>query len=196
MSLVVVSAVRFEAEATLELFVRLGIPHEYFSVGIGPLHTARSSVELRERCRGRDVLYLGSCGSFYTFAEPHLVTTQNVYWMPACLRTGIAGFPEHIYPKIVLPPTKLPLPQKDVLTSASVSLTSDFADDVRAKLGSAENLVENMELYACADALRESQSLSIILGVTNEVGPQGRSQWATHFKAVAQMSADYLASRF
>lgn len=188
MSLLVVSAVQFEAEASLEVLKHA----EYFEIGIGCLAAAKSEAALAERCRGRDVLYLGSCGSFYPFEKVHLITADKTFWMPPCLRTGIAGAPEHLYPPIEFPESKFDLPRKSVLTSPSVSLVSHIEPHVQSTLPPKDHLVENMELYACANALLQSRSLNVILGVTNEVGPEGRKQWAASFRKVATLTAEFV----
>ncbi len=196
MSLLVVSAVRFEAEPSLQILRDKGLAFTFFELGIGPLNAARSAVRLGELCRNRTVLFLGSCGSFYPFHAPHLLTVDTVWWLTPCVRAGIAGFPEHVHPPFSLPQTRLALPVKTVLTAASISLSSDFAPAVRAKLPDPEHLVENMELYACIEALLEAKTLDLILGVTNAVGSQSRAQWASHHRRVAQLTAEFLEESY
>lgn len=194
MTLLVVSAVFFEAEASLHVLKKKDPSLEYFELGIGPLHAAKSAAALKEKCRGKDVLYLGSCGSFYAFDKAHLITVDTVYWMPPCLRAGLSGAPEGLYPPYTFPEASLPLPKKSVLTSPTVSLTDHFDTDLETKLPSKEDLVENMELYACAEALLEAKSLHTILGVTNQVGPEGRKQWASNFRDIAFLTSEFLNS--
>ncbi len=192
MSLLVVSAFKPEAKPTLELLTKNKVPFEYFQLGVGPIHAAKSEALLKKAARGRTVLYVGSCGSFYSFKDLHLVSVDSVYWMPPCLRTGIAKIPLILHKPIYFPNSEISLPKKAVLTSPSVSLVNAFAENVEKNLPSKELLVENMELYACAEALLEAKSLYVILGVTNEVGPSGSKDWEKNFKEIAHMTASFV----
>jgi hypothetical protein len=192
-NLLVVSAIRFEAEASLEVLKKQYTSVDYFEIGVGPLAAAKSEARLGDLCTGRTVLYLGSCGSFYEFEKPTLVTVDKVYWMPPCVRTGIAEIPERFFPSpIEFPKPTLDLPQKSVLTTPSISLVSNFAPKISESLEPHSSLVENMELYACAEGLLKARSLHIILGVSNQVGPDGRRQWAQNFRDAAYRTAQFL----
>ena len=185
------SAARFEAEPSLEVLKNKYGSVDYFEIGIGPLAAAKSEAHLQEVCAGRIVYFVGSCGAFYPFHELHLVTVDTVYWMPTCVRMGLGGFPESLFPKKSLS-TKLDLPKKSVLTSVSVSLSCEISETVAKTLPPKDQLVENMELYACVDALAKAEEIHIILGVTNQVGNKGRLQWAENFQRVAELTAEFI----
>ena len=193
-SIIVISAIPFEAQETCSV-LREHLPcTEYALVGVGPIAAAKSEAVLAEKCKGKIALYIGSCGSFYEFEKPHLVTTQRVHWMPPCIRTGIASAPEHLYQPYDLSIPRLNLPIKTVLTSPSISLVNDFSPTLYQRLPPSSDLVENMELYSCGRGLTQALSLHIILGVTNGVGPEGRKQWAMNSRHVAKMTAEYVRS--
>lgn len=190
MSLLVLSAARFEAEQSLEV-LKKKYAVEYYEIGIGPIPAAKSDVHLQEICKGRDVLYLGSCGSFYPYEDLHLITVDKVYWMPACLRMGLSSVPEGLYSPYEFQISNS-LEKKSVLTSATISLVDMIDEKQKFNLPPAQHLVENMELYACAPSLLKAKTLNIILGVTNQVGPQGHDQWLANFKKIAKMTAEFL----
>lgn len=191
MSLILVAAVQFEALPSLEVFRNLDLPVEFFELGIGPINAAKSAAKLANKCKDKNVLYIGSCGSFYPFQAPHLITVEKIFWMPPCVRTGIAGHLDGLHPPYSLK-ANLALPVRSVLTSPSISLIDEISTSIAANLPSRESLVENMELYACFSGLQQARSLRILLGVSNAIGPQGRIQWQTHFKTVAKMTAEFI----
>lgn len=191
MSLLVVSAVKFEALPSLESLRSLNTHIDFFELGIGPINAAKSAAVLTEKAKNKNVLYLGSCGAFYPFEAPHLITVDKILWMPPCVRTGIAGHLDHLHPPYSTK-VNLDLPICSVLTSPSISLTDEISPNLVAILPSRERLVENMELYACFGGLEYARSVQILLGVTNAIGPQGRIQWQTHFKTVAKLSAEFI----
>lgn len=191
-SILVISAIPAEAQDVYSVLKEALPCTEYAMVGIGPLDAARAEAGLAEKCKGKIALFIGSCGSFYEFEKPHLVTVKDVHWMPPCIRTGIASVPEHIYQPYVISYPKLDLPVKTVLTTPSISLTDDFNPNLYRKLPPKSELVENMELYACARGIMNALSIHVILGVSNAVGPEARKQWAYNFKPVVKLTTDYV----
>lgn len=197
MTLLVVAAARFEAEQSLAVLKTFDPSVEFFELGVGPLPAAKSEARLFERCRGKDVIYIGSCGSFYPFETLHLTTVDEVHWMPPCMRTGIASYPEQFWQKpYKCPEAILPLLKKSVLTTPSISLVDHFAPNIVSKLPPIHSLTENMELYTVMDALLQARSLHTILGVTNQVGPEGSKQWEKNFREIAKMTAEFLQQMF
>lgn len=189
-----VSAVRFEAEAALSVLRQKDDEWDYFEVGIGPLNAAKSEAALAAVAVGKRVVFIGSCGSFYPFQRPHLVSIDTVFWMPPCVRTGLAQMPDGIHPPVALAPSGFPLlPKKKLLTTPSISLRDDILPNL--DLPARDDLVENMELYACIGGmLANAAKFDVIMGVTNQVGPLGREQWRANFKHVTQMTADFIAN--
>lgn len=197
MSLLVIAAVKFEALPLLEELYKRNFSFDFFPVGIAPLNAAKSSEKLAETCQGRDVLYIGSCGSFAPFKKPYLVRATSTYWMPAGIRSGISDIEASWYPKITFPQGKLggKLPEATILTSPEISLTKTIKREC-LKEEKIENLFENMELYPVAEALKQSRSLDIILGVTNEICQDSRKQWKENFKEVALLTKEFILTRY
>lgn len=194
MSILIVSAAKFEAQPTLSCLEEYSISADFFECGIGPVHAAKSVSELKRAAQGRQVYFLGSCGIFGEFSTPFLCTTDEIHWMPTGERMGHAKLMDHIYPPYSLKiPNPLNLPLVKILTSSSVSLSNE----IKLKhLPNPDCLVENMEAYCIAKDLYEaSSSLEIIMGITNQVGPNGSDQWSANFKSVARMTAQYMERR-
>ncbi|NRA44565.1 MAG: hypothetical protein HRU09_06370 [Oligoflexales bacterium] len=178
--LLIASAVRFEVEPLLKLLQAHKIAHEYFEFGIGPINAAKNAVKLVDEARGRNLIYIGSAGTFSTFQSPYLCKADEVFWLPTAERMGLAKHMDFLHPPISVPQNAhFDLPVAKVLTSTSVSLKSDI---VFENLPENELLVENMEAYAVLmDLLGIVKSIDVILGVTNGVGPEGSRQWALNF---------------
>ncbi len=197
-NILIVSAVHFEAEPTLEQFRKRGISFEYFEAGVGPIHAARSAGELCKRASGRHVLILGTSGSFTEFTAPYLVQIDKVFWLPTAERMGIAKYLPKIHPPVDLPKTgNFDLPYRQILCSTSISLHPDigiFTDEI--DLPPSEFLIENMEAYPLVyELLPVVKSLDVIMGITNEVGPHGSIQWQQNFRLLAKLTAEYLETQ-
>ena len=192
-SLLIISAVGFEAKPTLDMLEKNNIEHEYMEIGIGPINAAKSTTALKEKAKGKNVIYLGSAGSFGEFSYPYLVTVNKVYWMPTAERMGIAKYMEDLHKPISIPATgNFDLQAKIVLTSTSVSLDASISLDLPEQ----SKLIENMEAYSVAAELNEvAESVDIIFGITNGVGPDGSKDWVKNFKKISAMTAEYLESQ-
>lgn len=192
-SLLVISAVGFEAKPTLDMLEKNNIEHEYMEIGIGPINAAKSTTALKEKAKGKNVIYLGSAGSFGEFSAPYLVMVNKVYWMPTAERMGIAKYMEDLHKPISIPATgNFDLQAKTVLTSTSVSLDASISLDLPEQ----SKLIENMEAYSVAAELNEvAESVDIIFGITNGVGPDGSKEWVKNFKKISAMTAEYLESQ-
>ena len=91
-NILLISAARFEAKPSIEILRKNNIKYDYFEFGIGPIHAAKSAEKLKERAKGKNVIYLGSCGTFSDFREPYLATVDQVHWMPTAERMGLAKY--------------------------------------------------------------------------------------------------------
>jgi hypothetical protein len=193
---IIVSAVIEEASPTLELFAERGIRCEHFALGVGPLHAARAGVKLAAVAKGKPVIYIGSAGCYYSFTGPHLVGVTRVLWSPTGERYGLAQRPEWLYPPLELRRhNSLGLAEKTVLTSTGITVTDEALPSSCDLI--LNECVENMELYACADALQEAASeLTIVLGITNQIGSMGRGQWLQNRNLVAQLTAEALSQHY
>lgn len=188
--LLVISAVKFEAKPTLEMLDSNGVNYEYMEFGVGPINAAKSALKIKNGAKGKNVLYLGSVGTFGVFTDPHLVVIDKVWWMPTAERMGLAKCMEDMNTPVDIPLTGyFDLPVRQILTSSSVSFTADIS----VNLPQHDVLVENMEAYSIVgDLIESAQSLDVIMGVSNAVCPEGSTQWAENFELVSNMTAKYL----
>ena len=192
MKILVVSAVKFEVKPLLIEMKKKDYVFESFEIGIGPLKAARSSKELEKKCHGAHVIYVGTCGVFVPLEKPYLISAKETHWMPAGVRSGISDINPSWEPPVSFEgiPQSHDLQKGIILTSPEISLTKDFKNKEMKENSS--SIYENMELYCVAEALKKSAKLDIILGVTNEIGPNSRSEWKENFKKLAKMSKSYI----
>ncbi len=191
-----VSAAPFEAEPTLAACKKAGLDVSYASCGIGPLHAAKAEHNLKELAAGREVIFIGTCGSFLPGQGLQLVHATKTIWFTPCLQAGIAWAIDGLYPVIDLPPppkSAPPLPKKIIATSSTISRERAYLRNTETLLPFPEkDLVENCELYACAEGLKAARSLLVVMAITNEIGPNARSQWKNNFGPAAELTAEYV----
>jgi hypothetical protein len=191
-SLIIVSAAPFEAEATIKVCQGLGVHTTYLSCGIGPLKAAKAEQMIKEQVSGKTVLFLGSCGSFTAFKEIHLVQAYKTIWFTPCLQAGISWAIDGLYPPMDVP-SSLDLPKKVIATSSTISKEKAYLRNTETLLPDPEkDLVENCELYSCIEGLKAAAKLSVIMAVTNEIGPDARKQWRDNFRPAAELTAAYV----
>ena len=197
MEITLVSAARFEAEAFLRAATTPNLTINYLSCGIGALHAAKEESRLARLCRGKQVLFIGTCGSFAPFHGVELVQIDQVHWLPTCERAGYADSIAGLHPPIVLPeaPAWLDLPIRTALCGPTISRYDLISAKLQAGLAAKDLLVENLELYSCIGAIAHScQSLAVVLAITNEISDLGRSQWREHYLEAAEKTAAYLVT--
>ncbi|MEY4632283.1 MAG: hypothetical protein RIQ81_2403 [Pseudomonadota bacterium] len=192
--LLVVSAVDFEVRPLCQRLKARGIPHRTAHTGIGSLAAAASALELGRLSTGCHVIFVGTAGTFASFEQPFLCTASRVCWLPSGERTGISyGIPRGKLHALALEPSaRIGLPEKTVLCSPSISMTSAFAPDWEKELIPGD-CVENLELWSCAAALKAgAKRLDVILGITNQIGPNAHEQWVKWHGQAAEMTAAHV----
>lgn len=198
MSVIIVAAVRFEAEPLLQKLELMGMKATFVEIGIGAINAARASEKLQTAVKGKDVILVGTCGTFGKFSEPLLVRACRTLWLPACVRASIAWSIEGIDPPIDLPDPPIwakSLPTATVICGPTIAKSPLIPEPIveHLNLWNHSHLVENLELYSCIASLASSaRSMVSVLGITNAVGPDGRQQWRHYFKTLATMTAEYI----
>lgn len=194
---IVVSAAPFEVEPLMESSWAKKNNVSYFSVGIGPINASKAEAQLKEQCKNKKVLFIGSCGSFDALDTLQLVTVQESYFYPPCLREGQSWIIDDLYPKVSWHDKGaqwVDLPCKIALTSPTIGKTNTLPEELLEQYTRAD-LIENMELYCCVPGAAEVASeVSVILAVTNAVGPKGHDDWVKNFRQGAQKVSDYVLS--
>jgi hypothetical protein len=190
--LTIISAASFEVQPLKKLMPQL----EFIECGIGCLNTAKNTQLLKKKTKNKDIIFVGSCGVFAEFDSTKLVTVNKIKWLPTCERMGLSETIENLHPDINLKTPKYfkELEQTTALTSAAIS--SDATINIKHQHLLRATLVENLEIYPLASAILPGvNSLEILLGITNAVGPLGRKQWRENFRKIAEISAYFIQNK-
>ncbi len=186
----IIAAVAFEYEAIRRTAFNCFVD-EYIEFGIGALESMYHLSSLTSRLANKNIIYVGSAGVLGSFSSPKIVTTSKVEWLPTGDRLGLS----YPVPKFEAVPTIgsrsliSALESYPCICGPSVSVDAGNADSAFA------NYLENIELYGVAKKVAPiAKSFSVILGVSNSVGPSSHEQWKTNFRVCAQMTADHLHS--
>lgn len=180
------SAAKFEAEPTIAFFKKEGIDYEYIEVGIGSILSAQQSSKFD--LSSKNIIFIGSCGVFNEDLDVKLITTNQCFWSPPSTRSQqshlIEGVEKPIHFKNLHAFNKS-LEIYNVACSPSITTDSNLTP-------SPDKCVENLELYSIGNKIASAKSALIILGITNKVHSEGRKEWSSNFKNVAQMTATYI----
>ncbi|MEN9834889.1 MAG: hypothetical protein RL011_1082 [Pseudomonadota bacterium] len=194
MELVVIAAAKFELDPLVSALQEKGINPTTKLVGIGALNAAKRARLVADACRGRHVVFVGTCGTFGSFSKMHLIRATEVLWLPTCERMRLSYTVKDTAPPIVLPPPPTycgSLPERRVICSPGISLVSKLPDSFNP-----DQCVENLELYSCiSEIIGQAASLAVVLAVTNAVGPDSHTQWRQHFAGAAGATAEFLCGR-
>ncbi len=188
----IVAAAQFEASPVLKSLEKIGVSADLFILGVGALEAARQSTKLDTK--GRDVIYVGSCGLFDNFNGLELVGVEKAVWLPTCERHGLSYSIKNTNPPVAFsqyPKWSENIERKIVICSPTISISPKLPE-----LFIPKNTVENVELYSAANKLIEAKSLSLLLAVTNQIGPTAHTQWKQNFKNASQVVADFIERNF
>jgi hypothetical protein len=191
---IIVAAAKFEADPLVSALQEKGHTPETRLVGVGAINAAKKARAIGDSVRGRNVIFVGTCGSFSGFSKVTLVRANEVLWSPTSERMGFSYTVKDSAPPIALPEAPAwarSLPTRRVLCSPGISLVSKLPDGIAP-----DAAVENLELYSCIGELAASAaSLAVILAVTNAVGPDSHAQWRQHFTLAAGLTAEFVGAR-
>jgi hypothetical protein len=189
-NLTIIAAAKFEVEPLKNVLEQLGFTPEVHVVGIGALNAAKNARPIAESCRGKNVVFVGTCGSFGPFSKPYLVTGKDVHWLPTSDRLGFSYTIKDTAPAIPLKKRGdlvQGIPEKTILCGPSISTIGTLPEQYIA-----DSCVENLELYSCAAEISaKAAEFSVVLCVTNTVGPDSHSQWKEHFLGAATETAEF-----
>ena len=194
MNPVLVAAAKFELDPLCGALQEKGHTPEVRLVGIGAINAAKKAKLLGEACRGRHVIFVGTCGAFAPISKSYLIRATDVLWSPTCERLGFSYTVRDSAPPISLPEAPAwarSLPARRVACSPGVSLVSRLPEGMAA-----EAVVENLELYSCVGEIAASAaSLAVVLAITNTIGPDAHAQWRQNFTAAAGLTAEFISAR-
>lgn len=184
--LIVSAAAFFEASAVIEVLSALGVRTTFLEVGIGAIRSAQIATALKSVVTNREVLFLGSCGTSNAFSSPHLVTASSAAWKPGDVRQGRGYLISDTHPLI----QTTPIASIDLMAQVEISCAASITLVVEEK----PNVFENLEFYSVASSWHEiTGRITSIFGVTNHLGPTAHAEWKSHFRKVAQDSADFIS---
>lgn len=191
--MVIVSAAEFEVRALQKS------PHmvqaRFVTVGIGPLAAAASAKDLAEEITGEDVIFVGSAGIFGEFDGVALRAITEAHWWPTCERHNLSESIEGLTPKVDFSPSPITekLPRAAAVSCPNISSSGQLPRyEVRQRGLQDQVILENLEIYSVAAALNAANSVSVILGITNRVGAEGRQQWRANHELCAELTCGYL----
>lgn len=194
MNPVLVAAAKFEVDPLTGTLQQRGHTPESRLTGVGPINAAKKARAIGDSCRGRNVIYVGTCGAFTGYQKVTLIRATEALWLPTCERMGLSYTVKDSAPPISLPEPPAwakGLPAKRVLCSPTVSLVAKLPDGLAA-----DTLVENLELYSViGEIAQQAASLVVILAVVNAVGPDAHLQWRQNFALAAGMTAEFIGSK-
>jgi hypothetical protein len=195
MNPVLIAAAKFELDPLCSTLQERGHTPETRLTGVGALNAAKKALKFGELCRGREVIFVGTCGIFGTFSQKvSLVRAKEVIWLPTCERVKMSYTVKDTAPPIRLPdapPWAASLPERKVICTPGISLIGTLPDYVGP-----EPAVENLELYSCiGEIAANAKSLAVVLAITNAVGEDSHAQWRQHFAEAAGMTAEFIGAR-
>ncbi len=166
------------------------------STGVGPLESVvQLNRLLLEFPAIESVIFTGSAGVYPGCSQVKigdLCTCTDTIICDGAAELGLSAY----IPLIDQGPVESSFPLDQTLNSVrvatvfSITTDNDLAGRIRKNR---EADVENMELYGIARVCLENRiPWNAVLGVTNKVGDQGRSQWNLNREGLAMESCEYL----
>jgi len=161
-------------------------------VGIGLPAAAVGTAKALLGRSPKAVVLLGTCGAFpgRGLAVGDVVVAAGVRLGSAAAARGEGAMPAPMAEVLPCDPTVLGVPGKSVqvATTLAVTTTAELAAAMAESTGCD---VEHLEAYAVALACRAAGvPFLAVLAVANEVGPEGRAQWAEHHQRVSDVLAE------
>jgi nucleoside phosphorylase len=154
--------------------------YRFATVGVGLVEATLGAEDIRRRFAGQryQVLLVGTAGVYRPKVEvsasfqPYVVSASRVVLGAALGEVpGLAGQERTLSWH---PPTSLQIANVTVVNTLGITTGDDEALQARGE-------VEHMESYALARVFAEDAvRVGILLGITNVVGPEGRTMWRAH----------------
>ena len=177
-NLIIIAAVDFEFSPLKKLF-----PDAiFFEFGIGALAAAARISAAKSKFENKDILYIGTAGTFSKFENVEVVRASTVAWLPTCQRQNLSYSVEK-NPLLTLNSHSqfASISPRNVVCAPNVSLVDNLPAELTPK-----NTIENIELYSVASHLLPiAKSFTAVLGITNAVGKNSHEQWKANFKTAA-----------
>jgi hypothetical protein len=191
MSTLLLSAADFELAPTRQLLDECNTAYTAEIFGVGCHAAAEGATRLADTCRDRDVIFVGTAGTFVRFVKPYLVRSTMVCWLPLCERLEQSYAIANSAPEVTFgteDPRFGELAPRKVVCAPNVSCNATLPRDWLK-----EEYVENIELYSVARVLAPvAATFTAILGVTNSIGSLAHDQWRQYAPEAAYLTAEFL----
>lgn len=162
-------------------------------VGVGPVVAAASAARILAEHRPDAVVMVGTAGAYPggpSIGQAIVAERVGMSWGVAAMGLGYvprAPAPLRCDPALV---ERIDLPHHDVLTVGAIT-----TDRTLARRIADGYTVEHMEAFGVACAADQlGIPFVVVLGITNEVGPEAHVQWLTHRDAAQQAARDAVRS--
>ena len=189
--MLIISAAEFEAEP-LRAALAQHTDINWLTCGVGVLAASATAAaeHAQAACRGQEVLFIGSCGTFGEFTDVALCQAQTIHWSPTCARDGLSYAVDNTPPLQLNSSTHYhDLPSAEVFCAPNISLTTTLP--LNAKKGMLH--VENIESYACLPLLaKTAKTIDVLLAITNALGKQAHQHWQENYTKAAVLTAEYV----
>jgi hypothetical protein len=184
--IVVASAAKFEVSALLQLLDSQEISYCYLEVGIGAIRSSKLAEAMKQLVIGRNVLFVGTCGSSEQARVGQVVTAGVCAWKPISVNLQASYLISGIEEPICLDPLS-----SDSLPVVEISCSSTIT---KINLKNSETCrFENIELYSVATCWRElAGKFFTLMGVTNLIGPDSHEQWLSNHRSMAEKTSKYI----
>lgn len=161
-------------------------------VGVGPVVAAASAARILAAERPDAVVMVGTAGAYPggpAIGQAIVAERVGMSWGVAAMGLGyVPRAPAPIRCGAALV-DQIDLPRHDVLTVGAIT-----TDRTLARRIADGYTVEHMEAYGVALACEQlAIPFVVVLGITNEVGPEAHVQWLTHRDAAQQAARDAVA---
>ena len=188
----VVCAAEFEAEPLLKLLHSRGQLADLVTLGIGPIAAAKEVIRSADKLKNMRVIFVGTCGTFGDFQQVQLITPRRIIWEPLGCRLGKGYLIDNTTPELSYQGSGLldltELESRDVVCGPEISNVDTLSEDL-----SSMDTVENLELYAAYPELQKfCKDLTILLGITNGIGPEAHKQWQDNHQQAANAAAEFV----
>ncbi len=169
----------------------------FSKVGIGFLDAFANTTRLLDQFPEiTSFLFTGSAGFYSKNATAGIGDTcscQDTFICDGAAELGLSDYVtkgQKAYLKSTLP-LNMEIPALRVATVFTITIKNSLANTIAEKR---QADVENMELFGVALACQKKKTpWNAILGITNEVGDQGREQWLKHKDEIAAICCQYVS---
>lgn len=178
------------------LQARMGPRIQTATLGVGLVSAAASLGQVLAGQAVTRILFTGTCGALSLDELPigAIVRARTVHLGDLGILSGDSFLPE-VMPRQVTPARFLESAKGavdfDVFCPLSITQTENGARLLQRKFP--QGVVENLECFAVAQLATEQKiPCEIILGVSNQIGPNGHREWLKNHREVSRATQEWI----